>query len=388
MQGKSKPDVKNTMQLHSQAKVKFYEEYLTRYLRILYKSSFIKNINIYDIFCGAGIYDDGKAGSPVVAYHAIKEVFYENNRIKKVSLHLNDGDKNRIKKVQHLLDAENEKNKCCDIHYYNQQAADLLSQFKTLIGQSKKEERNLIFIDPYGYKDINKEIIDDLMGNKHTEIILFLPISQMYRFTSYALDNPSLNPYKPLNDFICSFFAAKHPIIRQEELTILQYISFLREAFTYNSKYYATSYHIERNKNHYFSLFFLTSHLYGLEKILEVKWELNEVNGSGFNLPTQQLNLFAEFEAEEEQRKIITAFENELKEYLKQQRTNNEVYRFTLLHEFLPKHVNQILIQWQNLNRLNVIDAKTKNPARRKSFYISYENCKDTVCPKVYIQSI
>ena len=77
MQGKSKPDVKNTMQLHSQAKVKFYEEYLTRYLRILYKSSFIKNINIYDIFCGAGIYDDGKAGSPVVAYHAIKEVFYE-----------------------------------------------------------------------------------------------------------------------------------------------------------------------------------------------------------------------------------------------------------------------------------------------------------------------
>lgn len=388
MQHKSKPDVKNTMQLHSQAKVKFYEEYLTRYLRILYKSSYIKRINIYDIFCGAGVYDDGKEGSPIVAYKAIKEVFYENTGVKKVTLFLNDGDKSRINNVQSILDADNEKNQCCDIKYHNLQAVDFLNQVKILICQSSTDERNLVFIDPYGYKDINKEIINELMSNKHTEIILFLPISQMYRFTSYALDNSSLNPYKPLSDFICSFFAAGHPIIRQDELTILQYISYLREAFTYNNKYYATSYHIERNKNHYFSLFFLTSHLYGLEKNLEVKWDLNEVNGSGFNLPTQQLNLFAESEAAEEQRKLVTAFESELKEYLKQQRTNKEVYRFTLIHEFLPKHVNQILTQWQDSKRLNVTDVSTKNPARKKSFYISYDNCKDAVSPKVYIQLV
>ncbi len=388
MQHRCKPDVKNTMQLHSQAKVKFYEEYLTRYLRILYKSPYIKNINIYDIFCGAGIYDDGKEGSPIVAYKAIKEVFYENKGIKKVNLYLNDGDKSRINNVQRILDEENEKNQCCDITYHNLQAVDFLSQIKTLVGQSKNDERNLIFIDPYGYKDINKEIIDALMSNKHTEIILFLPISQMYRFTSYALDNSSQTPYKPLNDFICSFFSPGHPIIKQEALTILQYISYLRDAFTYNGKYYSTSYHIERNKNHYFSLFFLTSHLYGLEKILEVKWDLNEVNGAGFNLPTQQLNLFAEFETEAEQRKIITAFENELKEYLKQQHTNNEVYRFALTHEFLPKHINQILTQWQDANKICVTDIRTKNPARRKSFYISYDNCKDAVYPKVYIQLV
>lgn len=388
MQQKSKPDVKNTMQLHSQAKVKFYEEYLTRYLRILYKSEYIKRINIFDIFCGAGIYDDGRAGSPVVAYNAIKEVFYENKGIKKVNLFLNDGDKKRINNVQSILDVENQKNQCCDINYYNIQAIDFLSKIKKFVGKSKTDERNLIYIDPYGYKDINKDTIDDLMSNKHTEIILFLPISQMYRFTSYALDNSSLNPYKPLNDFICSFFTEEHPIIKQEDLTILQYISYLRDAFTYKNKYYATSYHIERTKNHYFSLFFLTSHLYGLEKILEVKWDLNEINGSGFNLPTQQLNLFAEYEAEAEQRKIITVFENELKEYLKQQRTNNEVYRFTLTHEFLPKHVNQILTHMQDSNRINVTDVRTKNPARKKSFYISYDNCKDAISPKVYIQSV
>lgn len=388
MQQKSKPDVKNTMQLHSQAKVKFYEEYLTRYLRILYKSEYIKRINIFDIFCGAGIYDDGRAGSPVVAYNAIKEVFYENKGIKKVNLFLNDGDKKRINNVQSILDVENQKNQCCDINYYNIQAIDFLSKIKKIVGKSKTDERNLIYIDPYGYKDINKDTIDDLMSNKHTEIILFLPISQMYRFTSYALDNSSLNPYKPLNDFICSFFTEEHPIIKQEDLTILQYISYLRDAFTYKNKYYATSYHIERTKNHYFSLFFLTSHLYGLEKILEVKWDLNEINGSGFNLPTQQLNLFAEYEAEAEQRKIITVFENELKEYLKQQRTNNEVYRFTLTHEFLPKHVNQILTHMQDSNRINVTDVRTKNPARKKSFYISYDNCKDAISPKVYIQSV
>ena len=385
---RQKPNVKNTMQIHSQAKVRFYQEYLTRYLRILYKSEYIQKINIFDVFCGAGIYEDGKAGSAVVAYNSIKEVFYENNKIKKVCLFLNDGNKKRINNVKTILDAENEKNQCCDIRYLNFQAADLLAQLQRVVENTKNDVRNLIFIDPYGYKDITKDIIFNLLNNKHTEIILFLPIYQMYRFTSYALDNAEIIQYKPLNDFICSYFTKEHPIVKKEELSILQYISFLKEAFSYNNSYYTASYHIERNKSQYFSLFFLTSHIYGLEKILEVKWDLNEVNGSGFNLPTQQLDLFAEQEADEEQKTLISNFNTALVNYLQKQRTNNELYYFTLQHEFLPKHINLLLSELQKSNKITVNDIHTGKAARKNSFYISYTHCKPQSSPKIYIKSV
>ena len=54
-----KADVKNTMQIHSRAKVDFYKTYLEKYVSILCQSQYIRHIRIYDVFCGMGIYDDG-----------------------------------------------------------------------------------------------------------------------------------------------------------------------------------------------------------------------------------------------------------------------------------------------------------------------------------------
>ena len=62
------PNVKTTLQEHSRAKVEFYTTYLKRYLRIVNRVSFISQINIYDVFCGMGIYEDGGKGSPIAAF--------------------------------------------------------------------------------------------------------------------------------------------------------------------------------------------------------------------------------------------------------------------------------------------------------------------------------
>ena len=52
---------------HTQAKLDLYKGYLEHYLRILCHSEFCKKINLFDIYCGVGIYDDGKMGSPLLA---------------------------------------------------------------------------------------------------------------------------------------------------------------------------------------------------------------------------------------------------------------------------------------------------------------------------------
>ena len=64
---------KDYLEEHSKEKLAFYKKYLDLYLTVLINAKYTKSINIYDIFCGVGIYDgDGNKGSPVVAMECIK----------------------------------------------------------------------------------------------------------------------------------------------------------------------------------------------------------------------------------------------------------------------------------------------------------------------------
>lgn len=52
----SKKETLNNVFEHSQAKLDFYKNYLWRYLNILLNDNFTDKINIYDVFCGIGIF--------------------------------------------------------------------------------------------------------------------------------------------------------------------------------------------------------------------------------------------------------------------------------------------------------------------------------------------
>ena len=64
---KTKISAKDVMKPHSEAKVLFYQKYLDIKLMILVCAHFTREIHIYDLFCGRGIYADGKKGSPIRA---------------------------------------------------------------------------------------------------------------------------------------------------------------------------------------------------------------------------------------------------------------------------------------------------------------------------------
>lgn len=68
-------------------------------------------------------------------------------------------------------------------------------------------------------------------------------------------------------------------------------------------------------------------------------------------------------------------FERNLIEFLRTgDRTNSEIYVFTLHNGHLPKHATQVLAKFQTDNKLVVT---TKNGiARRGSFYINYKDYK------------
>ena len=154
-----KLNVKNTLQIHSQAKIEFYEEYLNRYLRILYLSEHIKQITIYDVFCGMGIYQDGGKGSPIVAFEVIKK-FLSDEKFRgnstQITLIVNDKEEEKIKKVKDYIDSQNQN--ICEVRYCNYDIEQMFNIVQQEVSKTKADTRNLIFIDPYGYKNIKKEI--------------------------------------------------------------------------------------------------------------------------------------------------------------------------------------------------------------------------------------
>jgi hypothetical protein len=165
----------------------------------------------------------------------------------------------------------------------------------------------------------------------------------------------------------------------KEQPSVMEYIQFIADALQYD-KFYATSYYIERDTTNYFALFFITAHIFGFEKILEVKWDLDEEAGRGFKIPSMKVGLFDDLFAEEEKDKNAAKLESILLELLAESKTNRQVYEETLKRGFLPKHVNGIFEKWQsnsNNCKFTVHDIKAGKDARKGAFYIAYKYYKD-----------
>mgnify|MGYP003291883466 CR=1 FL=1 len=371
-----KKTAKDVMEPHSKAKVDFYQKYLERYISILVSTPFFKRINIFDVFCGRGLYEDGGHGSPLRAFDTIKDINSRIKHEKELNLNLNDKCIAHLENVKAYIDPQNKDNCVCNVSYSNENAEELLDSLADVLKNTDKETRNLIFIDPYGYKYIHKDTLEKIMSNGYTEILLFLPISFMYRFSNYAVANTNSDSIKPLKEFIESFFTKDHPIRIQEEMNVLEYIQYLTRAFSFGNKYYTTSYHIERDTNSYFALFFFSSNILGFNKILEVKWKLDEADGNGFNLPNDQYGLFDDIEAEEKKIYHYENLKSKLMSFLKEPKSNEQVFEFVLRNEYLPSHATPILKELQAANRLSVIHICDKSEARKGSFYISSDALK------------
>ncbi len=103
----SKKNVKTNLLDHSQAKVKLLGEYLKRYLNVISNDGYTKEINVFDLFCGEGLYENEGEGSPLVIMRAIKDIHFKNvsksGFIPKINCFFNDIDSFKIEKVKSTI---------------------------------------------------------------------------------------------------------------------------------------------------------------------------------------------------------------------------------------------------------------------------------------------
>lgn len=358
-----KRETADSVKPHTEAKLQFYTRYLERYLKILLRTSAVNRINIYDMFCGQGIYSDGKTGSAIRAVEAIWRAESSNELCKPINLHLNDLDLAKVSQLEQTLSTRQSNDKKFQITYSSYEAFYLLEKLVQGFKRQDKKTRNLVFIDPYGYKSIRKKTLEQILENEKSELIIFLPIEQMYRFRNMAIDDIVENSYKPLKELVEQFQLDVEAINSEKD-----FINSFAKSLVFNNSLYATSYAIKNHTGHYYAMFFVTANLLGLEKILEVKWELDNQEGEGFSGTVQQQDVFLEAEK-------LSSLQKSLKEYLSSSsRTNIEVYNLILNNGFLPKHANKIFRDWQEEGALDVYDVLLDKPARKKTFKLNYKD--------------
>ncbi len=336
---------------HSAVKLQLLQNYMGAFLNILSRATGIRDIHLFDLFCGPGIYPDGGKGSPMIL---LQEIAQTNESLSgkayaPTTFHclFNDLSKERIEELKENV-AKSGLNETHTIrmHYRNLEYREALELAVDKFQHMKSNARGFAFIDPYGYKEIRLDDIKRLLSSGKSEVLLFLPAHFMFRFRENGTPE-SLKSF--LNDVL-----PEGAVIKNDGG--VDFIDSITEGFRekLDPKHYVDSFIIGRDKNQFFCLFFFTSNLLGFQKMLEAKWRIDKEDGRGWSMGSEA-TLFSMAE----KRANIGKLKDLLRNYIGMEgRTNNEIRDFALSHGYLPPHVSDVLNEMKAALVVEALDGK------------------------------
>jgi three-Cys-motif partner protein len=349
---------------HSEAKVALYGRYLSVYLTILHRAGFVKRIFLFDFFCGEGVYDNNAKGSPVIALDCIKNHYYSNNNsIPNMTVWFNDigmsdlEDGYKVDRVERIRKSISIPSNV-DVRFFKDDYRDIFPRAIELVQQTR-DAKGLFFVDPFGYKMIKPLDIRQMLEIGNTEVLLWLPIAQMYRFAGSAMES-QFPGSDPLREFLMELFGKNLPAFHSAHDFVEQIKGRFR-AYLRDLNSYVDTFTLERDATNIYCLFFFTRNIKGYEKIIEAKWQIDKDHGRGFTLEKTP-SFFSEIELSGYKQKVQAFIESS--EY----RTNDELLNFGLENGFLPKHTKSVL---DNFDKANiVVDVVSLDGKPAKGYYL------------------
>jgi three-Cys-motif partner protein len=360
-------DPKLELMEHSEAKVSLYGKYLATYLNILSRVSSVDRIFVFDLLCGEGIYNNGAKGSPMIALEVIHNHYYANNlSCPNITVWFNDNGISEIdpsvSKVDRVKSFGDKIGLPPNVAVeYLQEEYDVIYPKAVSLVNDTSYSKGLFFIDPYGYKDIKPQDIREMLSGGNTEVLLWLPISFMYRFAD-SVRRLNFKGSEPLRGFLTALFGTVQPSFK----SVYDFIEQLRgkfRAYLRDIGIFVDTFTLERDASNVYSLFFFTPSVLGFQKMLEAKWSMDQWRGKGYTIDKSP-SFFSEIELSGYPQKLL-AFINSA-EY----RTNGELFRFGLENGFLPKHTNEVLRKWKKHDTNFEAVPLDQKPVR--GFYVEY----------------
>lgn len=334
------------------SKLEIFENYLDSWLPTFILYDFNKPIQIFDLFAGAGYDKNNIEGSPLRSLRIIRKHGPKlRNKKKIVYLYLNDLDTN---KISTLTEYCNEKIK----EYNIEDVVKLIITNTSFIDFLRKNTTkldsgcNLIFVDQNGFKEVTEKVFKYLINLELSEFIFFISSSFIHRFS----DDPEVQKFHPKFDFIkikTSNRKVVHNIICRE---------FEKYVPSNIKNYSVIPFSIMKSdKNNVYGLIFVSKHIRGADKFLDVVWKMNDLNGN------------ANFDIDEDIKKAqpdlfngksltkIEAFQNNLEELIlnKMLLHNFDVYIHTLNEGHIPRHAYEKIV---DMKKEMLIDYEAKSP--------------------------
>jgi len=327
-----------------------------------------EQVNLFDFFAGPGADAGGNPGSPRIIQDELKEFCHVHGDMKaegvQVKLHFSDNNRKHIEQLDECLKENACPKDCCQLCLSPQ---PFQVAFKgALTTMQKPGAANLVIMDQFGVKEVTPDVVNTFAGCRMTDILFFISSSYIRRFAGepsiqnyFSMNAQQLgeSDYKSIHRHICQYFRSK---------------------LSKGMEYHLAPFSIKKSSNIY-GVIFGSRSLYGLQKFLEVCWDLDAATGeANYDIDDDPARhgdrfLFSEMNAIKKQ----DAFQRDLEEMLRgksPQANNLNVYRFTLESGFLPKHGNAHLRLLQKSGKLEVTDPNTGEEVRKGAFYLSWDH--------------
>ncbi len=353
-------DKNNEINEHSKVKLSIYKKYLEAYLSIMALQNIpFKDIFIVDVFAGQGKDKNDNEGSALIAANIING-FNGREQKKSIKLYLNDIKASNCEDLRNNI-PEEYKN---FVKISNQDANDFIKGFFDKIKEISSSH-SLVFIDPFGYSQINKDTYNNIFKKENLDIFIFMPIFHIYRFLKGKQEDER---YKPIAAFLENFDITTEIVKSIDSVEVFaDRIKASIKNYRNDDLVYSYIINNKENSNKY-ALFFITKNILGAEKFLESVQKIEEK----INLQQELFELI--LPEEEGFIKLIIDAINPL--------NNRQIYSVGIKNGFLPRQVNAILKELEDTRKI-VIDGISPFKRRKGAFYISHSDYKEK--PKITI---
>jgi len=361
----------------TKAKLELLRLYVREWLPVfLVESNFsYPQIEIYDFFAGEGQDNIDTPGSPLIILEELSN--YCSTLVKKktkLTLLFNDFNKAKYQKL--ISSKDNFLRKCSqdkrcgfcinagdipncpfEIKLENSDFTTLFNTLYTTFSSNPNIPR-FMFIDQYGIKQVTKKIFQDLIGLPKTDFLFFISSSYLNRFKEL----PEFKKYISDNEIDFSDSKPTHC-----HRVVYQYF----KRMVNKESYFLGQFSIKKGHNVYGLIFGSNSHL-GMKKFLSIAWKIDPHTGEANHdidddpIRTGQLSL--NFDASSNQIKKLYSYEQNLMEFLKEPKQNDELYVFSLEQGISISKTNEILKLLEKENKI-LVEGQDR---QKGAFYLDY----------------
>jgi len=326
-------------------KLEMYGDYIRKWAPVFLANQkpFVHVINIFDFFSGVGRDSKGTEGSPLLAINILMEYAeYLSKKELSINLYLNDYNKSYCERLKQNIDELKFDKENINILISNKDFKDAYRELRPKM----KNAANLIFLDQFGVKFVNKEFFQELITIPFTDTLFFVSSATYKRFSK----DENISEIIGIDPKV----VAKTPASHIHKLVTDVYDSFIADDVSYG----IAPFSIKKGANIY-GLIFGSGHPLGMEKFLEVCWAKdNDTGEANFDIEGDALkksapSLFEEFNPPTK----IELFQSELEEKIltKEVTSDFEIYFFMINKGFLGQHVRPVIQKLKTEEKIHIV---------------------------------